>query len=135
MEKFIRLDTKGEWRGTEHVSSVQGMGEEFGLWEKGISCYNLKDQDEALASLRDYWFDIASITEEDLENMQITIFEGEQLENEQGGDFEDLAICTRTIKEIDAKDIMIKINELHEDMLCGNIDEWNYLEKLNEIEL
>lgn len=134
MTKFIRLDMKGHWRGAEHVSSVQGMGEEFGLWEKGISCYNLKDQGEALANLRNYWFDTAFISEEDLENMQITIFEGEQVET-QGSDWEDIAICTRTIKEMDAKEIMLQINALHEDMICGEIDEWEYEEKLNEIEL
>lgn len=136
MKKFIRLDVKGEWRGTEHVSSVGVSSfvpghEQF---EEGVSCYRLDDQAEALNDLREYWFETASITESDLENMQITIFEGELLDR-WGSDGEDLAICKRTLKEIDAKEIMIKVNELYWDMECGDITEEEYEKELNKIEL
>ena len=36
MDIFIRLDRKGEWRGTDHRSSIAGLGDEFeNLWEDG----------------------------------------------------------------------------------------------------
>ena len=136
MKKFIRLDRKGEWRGTEHVSSVGVSSFVSGheQFEGGVSCYKLDDQAEALNDLREYWFETASITESDLENMQITIFEGELLDR-WGSDGEDLAICKRTLKEIDAKEIMIKVNELYWDMECGDITEAEYEKELNKIEL
>ena len=136
MKKFIRLDVKGQWRGTEHVSSVgvSSFVSGYEQFEKGVSCYRLDSQAEALNDLRQYWFETASITEDDLENMQITIFEGELLD-EWGSDGEDLAICTKTLKEIDAKEIMTKVNELYWDMECGDITEEEYEKELNKIEL
>lgn len=136
MKRFIRLDVKGEWRGTKHVSSVgvSSFVSGYEQFEKGVSCYRLDNQAVALNDLRQYWFETASITEDDLENMQITIFEGELLD-EWGADGEDLAICTKTLKEMDAKEIMIKVNELYWDMECGDITETEYEKKLNEIKL
>lgn len=136
MKKFIRLDMKGEWRGTEHVSSVGVSSfvpghEQF---EDGVSCYRLDNQAEALTELRDYWFETANITEDDLEDMQITIFEGELLDK-WGSEGEDLAICKRTLKEIDAKEIMTRVNELYWDMENVNISEEEYEKELNKIEL
>lgn len=136
MKKFIRLDTKGEWRSTEHVSSVGVSSFVAGHedFEEGVSCYKLDDQAGALNDLREYWFETASIDEDDLEDMQITIFEGELLDK-WGSDGENLAICTKTIKEMDAKEIMMKVENLYWDMDCGVIEEDEYEEKLNEIEL
>ena len=136
MMRFIRLDMKGEWRGTDHMSSVGVSSFVPGHedYEEGVSCYRLDDQAEALNDLREYWFETASITEDDLENMQITIFEGELLDR-WGSDGENLAICTKTIKEIDAKEIMMKVDELYWDMDCGDIDEDEYEEALNEMRL
>ena len=136
MKKFIRLDMKGEWRGTEHVSSVgvSSFVSGYEQFEEGVSCYRLDNQAEALTELRDYWFETASITEDDLEDMQITIFEGELLDK-WGSDGEDLAICKRTLKEIDAKEIMTRVNELYWDMENVNISEEEYEKELNKIEL
>ena len=136
MQKFIRLDTKGEWRGTEHTSSVgvSGFVEGHEQFEEGVSCYKLDDQADALNDLREYWFETAGITAEDLEDMQITIFEGELLDK-WGSDGEDLATCTKTLKEMDAKEIMIKVDELYWDMEYGDITEEEYEKELNKIEL
>ena len=134
MKKFIRLDMKGHWRGREHISSVQGMGEEYGTWEKGISCYCLDDQAYALDSLREYWFETASIREKDLESMQVTIFEGYKIG--MGSDWEDIATCERTIAEFEAKELMLYIKELWElKEWDQEISEEEYEEKLRQIEL
>ena len=127
---------KGEWRGTKHCSSVRVSSFVAGHedFEVGVSCYKLDNQADALNDLREYWFEIASITEDDLENMQITIFEGELL-NRWGSDGENLAVCTKTIKEMGTKEIMMNIDELYWNMECGNIAEEEYWQKLNEIEL
>lgn len=148
MALFIRLDTKGEWRGTEHRSSMAGQAgicvcmqtpcicNAEGSWEDGISCYGLKDKSYALDSLRQYWSDIAMFRVEDYEkfNMQVTIFEGESLDS-QGADWEEMAICTRTVAEYDAQPLMSKIYELHELYEGGEIDEEEYYEELEKIEL
>lgn len=135
MKKFIRLDMKGHWRGKDHVSSVCGMGDEFeGMFEKGISCYCLDDQAYALDQLRRYWFDIARVTEDDLENMQVTIFEGEKVG--MGSDWEDLATCERTINEFDAKDFMLRIQDAWEEKEWGgDLTEEEYQKFLNELDL
>lgn len=114
MEKFIRLDEKGEWRGKEHRSSVCGAGEMYEeLFEEGISCYSLNDAGEAIEKLRNYWVEHASLRSvNDYENMQVTIFEGERLHNTIGADWEDQATCEKTICEIDAKPFMGKVLEL-----------------------
>lgn len=131
MEKFIRLDMKGHWRGKEHKSSMQGMGEET-YFEDGISCFNLDDQAHALENLRWYWFELASVTEKDLEGMQVTIFEGEQIG--YGSEMEDIATCERTLNTFEAREFMMNIEELH-DMIDDEITEEEYEEKLNEMEL
>lgn len=114
LQKFIRIDMKGHWRGTEHRSSVQGLAEELGLWEQGISCYQIGDNiAEALENLREYWTDIASCRIEDFKDFQITIFEGELLP-EKGSDWEDLATCERTLFELEAYPIMKAVIEAHE---------------------
>jgi len=134
MKKFIRLDTVGEWRGTEHVSSVGVSSFVSGheQFEEGVSCYELDDRAEALKDLREYWFETAGITESDLEDMQITIFEGELLDI-WGSDGEDLAICTKTIKEIEAKEVMMKVDELYWDMEYGDITEEEYESEIKKI--
>jgi len=110
MAKFIRIDMKGHWRGTAHRSSLAGV-EEHGIWEEGVSCYKMNNQADALKDLLWYWTHIAGNTRpEDYANLQITIFEGEELDAE-GSDGEQMAICTRTIAEIDAQPIMELILE------------------------
>lgn len=134
-ELFIRLDMKGHWRGKDHVSSSQGMGDDFPeLFHKGISCYSLKDQAYALDKLRWYWFQVAMIKEKELENMQVTIFEGEKVG--EGPDWEDLATCERTIKEFDAKDFMLRIQDAWEEKEWGgDLTEEEYQKFLNELDL
>lgn len=137
MKKFIRLDTVGEWRGTEHVSSVgvSSFVPGYESFEKGVSCYRLDNQAEAFKSLLDYWTEIAMLDKaEDYEDMQITIFEGEQLEG-IGSDYEDMAICERIIAEIDAKPIMKVAIEAYFEEKYGDMDEEELDEILNGIEL
>jgi len=45
MERFIRLDQKGTWRGRDHRSSFahDPADEENTPWESGVSCYSLKN--------------------------------------------------------------------------------------------
>ena len=111
LPRFIRIDMKGHWRGKEHRSSLSGV-EEHGIWEEGISCYSFEfGQAEALKDLLWYWTHIVGNTEpKDYKDLQITIFEGEELDA-QGSDGEQMAICTRTIAELDAEPIMEKILE------------------------
>lgn len=110
--RFIRLDMKGQWKGTEHRSSIAGsiFSTEKTIWEDGISCYNLNDKVDAIENLYYYWTRIAMATLDDFKNMQVTIFEGYKLDT-WGADGEDLAICTETIKEIDAYEFMRKVYE------------------------
>ena len=143
MAKFIRLDTKGEWRGTEHVSSLLGLAEEWegAKFEDGISCYDLSDKAEAIEALRHYWVEIASLDSiEDYEDKQITVFEGEQVG--EGSDWEVIATCEKTIKELEAKPIFEKIfeaEENYEDNLDEGMDreeaEEQYMKELEQIEL
>ncbi|MED0708667.1 hypothetical protein P4S91_10545 [Aneurinibacillus aneurinilyticus] len=122
MEKFIRLDMKGHWRGKEHCSSFQGIAGDCwcegectcgGGWEDGISCYSLKYTADAVENLRAYWMGIARNTRvSDYENMQVTIFEGERVG--VGSDYEDLATCERTILEVDAVPFMKKVLDAYE---------------------
>ena len=120
MEKFIRIDVKGEWMGTEHVSSLNGLADES-QFEEGISCYSLKNKIDALENLRYYWQEIAMLNLSDYERMQITIFEGEKIG--EGSDWEDLAICQRTVAELNAKPIMQQIYELYEEREVNELDE------------
>ena len=131
-QRFIRLDRIGHWKHQEHRSSVGGLGDEFpSLYEKGVSCYVL-DGPHALESLRRYWFQVALINAEILENFQITIFEGKKLDA-MGSDWEDLAIPTATLKEIPAKEIMLTIQDLWEACYCGEISEAEYFSRLRKI--
>src|SRR5690606_15601884 len=114
-------------------SSVQGMGEEYGTWEKGISCYCLDDQAYALDSLREYWFDIACIRKKDLEKMQVTIFEGYKIG--MGSDWEDIATCERTLAELYAFELMMYILELWELKAREEITDKEYENKLKQNEL
>ncbi|WP_085523838.1 hypothetical protein [Tuberibacillus sp. Marseille-P3662] len=136
MDRFIRLDMKGHWKGTEHQSSILGIGDETGDWEQGVSCYPLDDDDKgyALAELRDYWDNIASLHDiEDYEDMQVTIFQGEYITD--GSDAENIATCERTISEKDAIPLMKQVFEAYEDYFYGDIEEHEYHERLEKIEL
>lgn len=140
MEKFIRIDMKGHWKGTEHCSTVAMDPEFFGDetdWEEGISCYSFEfGKTEALDNLRKYWVGTVGDDETNLYNdKQITIFEGELLES-WGSDGEEMATCTNTLKELEAAPIMgqvIKAWECWE--IDQEIDEDEYKEILNNIEL
>ena len=135
MAKFIRIDMKGHWRGTEHRSSLAGV-EEHGVWEEGISCYSFEfGQADALKDLLWYWTNIAGNTRpEDYANLQITIFEGEELDAE-GSDGEQVAICTKTIAEIDAQPIMEEILEPYFDSEYDIISDEELEKILNSIKL
>ena len=135
MAKFIRIDMKGHWRGTEHRSSLAGV-EEHGVWEEGISCYSFEfGQADALKDLLWYWTNIAGNTRpEDYANLQITIFEGEELDAE-GSDGEQVAICTKTIAEMDAQPIMEEILEPYFDSEYDIISDEELEKILNSIKL
>ena len=140
MAIFIRLDLKGHWRGTEHRSSIQGMGDEYGDWEEGISCYQIEDGDifEAFSKLKEYWEDVAMLRLADYQRMQVTVFEGDLIMNSDGcrkpgADMEDLATCTRTLLEIDAYPIFKKVDEIEETYWDGDIDETERDERIRKI--
>src|SRR5690606_5038459 len=141
--KFIRIDTKGEWLGKHHKSSIGGLGKfadvEDVTWEKGISCYSLENQAEGIENLRQYWFEYLGNRLSDLEGMQITIFEGDLVKENGmvvlGADGEDLAVCTKTIAEIDAVEFMKKVYEAHDKLIMEEITEEDYEKFLNDIEL
>lgn len=127
VKPFIRLDMKDHWRGKEHRSSMLGLGDEFEeLFHDGISCYNLNDPAWAIDRLRWYWTEVATMTRpEDYTNMQVTIFEGEELDK-LGADGENIAICKRTILETEAESFMKRVLELY--------DLYYYEEELTEEE-
>lgn len=140
MAIFIRLDLKGHWRGTEHRSSIQGMGDEFGGWEEGISCYKIEDGDifEAFSKLKEYWEDIAMMQLDDYKRMQVTVFEGDLVLNSDGhrkpgADMEDLAIYKKTLLETDAFPIFQKVAEIEETYWDGDIDETERDERIRKI--
>ncbi len=129
MEKFIRIDVIGEWRGVEHRSSLNGLADES-AFENGVSCYSLRRPAMAIENLRSYWVDncnkdVAS----DYEGLQVTIFEGEKLEG-VGADWEDIAGCNKTTAELDAVVFMSKVLDAHEQMEDGDISEDEYEEIL-----
>lgn len=124
---FIRLDMKGHWRGTEHRSSMLGLGDEYEefLYD-GISCYKLNNPAWGIDKLRWYWTEIATMrTAKDYTNMQVTIFKGKELDK-LGSDGENIAICERTILEVDAEPFMKRVLELY--------DLYYYEEELTEKE-
>jgi len=148
MQKFIRIDTKGEWMGTEHVSSVQGQAGECVCfedpcvcgseesWESGISCYriNENDQADALRELLTYWTGIAMLQDEaDYEGLQITVFEGELIG--RGADGEDTATCTKTLTEVDAKPVIDQILQPYFDEWYDMISHDELDDILNSIKL
>jgi|SRR5699024_1089600 len=133
MTKFIRLDIKGEWMGTKHKSSMQGLGEET-YFEDGVSCYDLERKGMALESLFEYWNDVAMLSVDDYADMQITIFEGDKLDS-QGSDWEDMAICTKTLVEMDAIDVMKRVSELYEMHELDEIDYDEFIEELEKINI
>lgn len=128
MEKFIRIDRVGEWRGTEHVSSMQGLGDEI-YFEDGISCYAIDDIQHALESLYRYWKDtVGNRSASDFEGFQVTIFEGEYVGT--GTEMEDLAECHRTLYELDAVAIMGALYDVMDDMYYEEITEEEYVTQL-----
>ena len=134
MEKFIRVDTIGQWRDTEHRSFIGGDCYDDKMSEKGISCYNLENIVEGIENLYHYWFKFCLADVSSFEGSQITIFEGEHT-GEYGYDKEDLATCNKTLIEIPAHDIFSKIYEAYERLNCEEINEQEYKEILNGLEL
>ena|SRR5690625_3034673 len=132
--KFIRIDTVGEWRDKEHVSSVGVSSFVAGheRFEEGISCYSLENPVSALEDLHNYWVVQVMLDMDEFDNMQITIFEGYKLDV-MGTDHEDMAICERTIKEIPAREIMEKLDDLYWDLDLGDIDHEEYENKINDL--
>lgn len=138
MTRFIRLDMKGHWKGTEHCSTFADDPEFWGDetdWEDGISCYKLDgDQAYALENLRYYWMDIVrKRSVEDYKNMQVTIFEG--IKVGEGSELEDLAECTKTISESEATELMSLIMDAYDKLQEGDIEEDEYENILNAIQL
>lgn len=143
LQKFIRLDTKGHWKGIEHVSSIQGQAgncvcfEEHCIcganesWESGVSCYEIREYDllSTFEDLLGYWTKIASLKDvEDFRGMQVTVFEGRKVGH--GADGEDTAECVRTLSEIDAQPIMeILLDPYYDWTYCGEDDDKIIFEK------
>jgi len=131
--KFIRLDVKGTWKGTKHISSMANTEES----ENGISCYSLHNETDenilnAVKDLFQYWTNIASMS--DFSDFQLTIFKGEKMDW-VGYDMEDIASCTKTIKEVDAEPFMQKLFDI-DDMKDGLYEDENgdYLDEISEDE-
>ena len=113
MEKYIRLDVKGTWKGNEHQSRSAAWyyDEDDKYLENGVSCYKL-DVD-GFKDLMNYSINNMSITtNEDIDKMQVTVFEGEW--SGKGSDGEELAWCKKTILETDYRNISDKYDELVE---------------------
>jgi len=127
---FIRIDEKGTWRGPEHVSG--------GAWDfdnedphDGASCYRI-DAGEGVERLRKYWTENAMLRDiEAYADKQVTIFEG--YETGTGPDWEEIAICERTLAEIDAPEFMAKVFEAEERAFEEEMDEDVYHAALFEI--
>ena len=108
MEKYIRLDVKGTWKGNEHQSRSAAWyyDEDDKYLENGVSCYKL-DVD----GFKDLWVyatDHMSIrNEKEAERFQITVFNGEH--SGKGSDGEELAWCKETITETDFLPIFKKL--------------------------
>lgn len=138
MQKFIRIDTKGHWKGNEHCSTVAMEPDYWGEeteWEQGISCYSFAfGQADALEELRKYWLEYVDSRLETYEDMQVTIFEGEELDVD-GACGESMAVCYKTLKEFDAKPFLEKIDKIHKPFWYEEIDEDEYMERLEKVEL
>lgn len=127
---FIRIDVKGKWKGSEHRST--------GAWDfdredehNGVSCYRV-DRGWGVEQLRKYWTEYNMLRKiEEYTDKQVTIFEGTLTGD--GPDFEDIAICEKTLAEVDAAEFMKKVFEVEEEFTYGDINENEYHEKLNEL--
>ena len=127
MDKFIRLDEIGTWKGTEHISKTSVYdgnydeeldaedGNVYGKMENGISCYKIYENDKtsAIEELYRYWDEVANFNLNEYKNFQVTIFEGIK-QDEWGSDGEDLAICRNTIIQLDAYEFMKTVAEAKE---------------------
>lgn len=118
MEMFIRLDKKGTWKGTEHRSHFVAYEyeEDERFLEDGVSCYYANV--EGIENLFEYSKINMSLSHDDYQEMQLTVFEGTH--NGTGSDGEELAWCTKTIKEIDSYEWIISIEKAKE---MADIDE------------
>ena len=108
MERYIRLDVKGTWKGNKHQSRSAAWyyDEDDKYLENGVSCYKL-DVD-GFKDLMNYSIHNMSITtNEDIDRMQVTVFEGEW--SGKGSDGEELAWCKETITETDFLPIFKKL--------------------------
>ena len=112
MEKFIRLDKKGTWKGPEHRShfAAYEYEEDERFLENGISCYYANV--EGIENLFEYSKANMSLSYDDYKEMQLTIFEGNY--SGIGSDGEELAWCTKTIKEINAYEWIVAIEKAKE---------------------
>ena len=134
MEKFIRLDQKGTWRGRDHRSSFahDPADEENTPWESGVSCYSLKNVGLAVNKLFEYWHDVACMRDvADYEGWQVTIFEGEKVGT--GSDWEDTAVCENTLVEADALPFMKAVFYAREHYEDEEITEDEYFAELERI--
>lgn len=133
---FIRLDMNGQWKGIEHRSCFAGSSlvdaDEDIIWEKGISCYSLEYAEDALESLFRYWTEVACVSTEEFKRFQVTIFEGYKVEG-QGSDWEDLAICTKTVKEFPAYELMSRIDDLKDELRFRDITKVEYEEAFKKL--
>lgn len=134
MEKFIRVDVIGEWRGKDHNSFIGGHNDDETMAEGGISCYELDDKDitQGIEKLYHYWFKFCMADLSDFYNSQITIFEGYHTGN-YGCDDEDLATCEETLAELNAIEFFKNVIELKELLEEEEIDEEEYEKKLEDL--
>lgn len=94
VQRFIRIDNVGQWKGTEHKSFLSMVDDE--AFEGGISCYIMKEG--CIKELYNYWkFEVWNTESKD---RQITIFEGNEVGT--GSSYENLATCTQTIMQLPA---------------------------------
>lgn len=127
---FIRIDIKGTWRGSEHRSG--------GAWDfdnenphDGASCYRIGNG-EGVEKLRRYWTEYAMLNRlEDYTDKHVTIFEG--IETGTGPDWEEIAVCKKTLAEVDAVEFMKKVFEAEERAFEEEIDEDEYHAELLKI--
>jgi len=140
VDRFIRIDIKGHWRGRNHNSTLAMDPEFWGdetNWEEGISCYNIttRGQAEALDELREYWvMHVGDDKLKDYTDKQLTIFDGEDL-NTEGSNYEDMAVCHKTFVEMDAVPIMEKVIDIWKKYKECEIDEEKYMDLLKNINL
>ena len=128
MKKFIRIDVKGEWKDKKHISSSTA-----GAVHEGASSYSLEDIVDGIESLWKYWTEYTSTSynPSDFEDKQITIFEGEKVG--EGPDGEDIAISTRTVREIDALQFMNKLYDLIDQYEFEEITTEEYKAELEKL--